>query len=91
VSGAATVPTALSAFYSDFGPVAIVMPLSIYVAFWIWLYYKAARSALALGVYAIYSAGFALSSFQALIAAPLLFQQMAMVAIVILVSRRGKC
>jgi len=82
VSSAANVPTALFPFYADFGPVGIVLPMMLYVGVWIYFFYKSRSSFLFLLLWALYSGGFALSSFQALIAAPVLVQQLIEVALV---------
>jgi hypothetical protein len=75
ISSAANVPTALSPFYSDFGPVFMAFPMIIYMTFWLVLYYRAKSSIRALLIYSVYSGAFALASFQAIIAAPLLVHQ----------------
>lgn len=75
ISSAANVPTALSPFYSDFGPFFMAVPMMLYMTFWLVLYYRAKSSLRALMVYSIYTGAFALSSFQAIIAAPLLVHQ----------------
>lgn len=75
VSTAANVPTALFPFYADFGPIGMVLPMMVYLAFWSYLFYRSRESTLFALLFALYSGGFALASFQALIAASILVHQ----------------
>lgn len=88
ISSAANVPTALFPFYADFGPVGMVLPMMLYAMFWIFCFYKARESPLFLVLFALYSGGFALSSFQALIAAPVLIQQLIEVSLIFWITGR---
>ena len=83
ISSAANVPTALTPFYSDLGPIGMAIPMLLYVSFWLYLYHRSRQSARALLLYAVYSGAFSMVSFQAVIAAPFLFHQLAAVWIVI--------
>lgn len=78
ISGAAAVPTALIPFYKDFGPIGIVIPMVLYMGALLTLYLKSKSTAL-LALFGIYSGAFGLASFQALIAASPIIQQMAWV------------
>jgi hypothetical protein len=75
VSSAATVPTALYPFYADFGPVGMAFPMMLYVSIWIFFFYRSRESFCYSMIFAIYSGAFALSSFQAIIAAPIIIHQ----------------
>lgn len=81
VSSAANVPTALYPFFADFGAALAWIPMCIYMAFWLELYRRAASSLKFALLYAVYSAGFALSTFQAVIVSPLLVQQLIEIAL----------
>ena len=83
ISSAANVAGALTPFYSDLGPIGMALPMTIYIVFWLYLYYRSKSSARSLLLYAIYSSAFSLVSFQAIIAAAFLFHQMLEVIIVI--------
>lgn len=86
ITSAANVPTALSPFYADLGPILIIIPLLVYMSIWVGLYIKAAQNVMFLALFALYSGAFALSSFQALIAAPLIIQQLLGVFVVFYLS-----
>lgn len=88
ISAAANVPTALFPFYADFGSIGMALPMMLYVVFWIYCFYKARESPLFLVLFALYSGGFALSSFQALIAAPVLVQQLIEIAFIFWLAAR---
>lgn len=85
VSTGANVPTALAYFYSDFGLGAWV-PMMLYMFLWLTLYKKNIQSNKYSIYYALISAGFALSSFQAIIIAPLLYHQIFQGFIVLMLS-----
>lgn len=76
ISTAANVPTALYPFYADFGPIGVVIPMLLYVSIWLFFFYSSLDRFLYLAMFAVYSGGFALSSFQAIIAAPVLVHQL---------------
>ena len=75
LSTAANVPTALLPFYSDFGLFGMTLPAMFYMYLWIYFFYNSARGVSRLLAYSIFTAAFCLSSFQALIAAPIIFHQ----------------
>jgi len=76
------VHTALSVFYLDFGPVFAAIPMIIYMFIWLWLFKNQYRYHIALSViYALYSAHFALVSFQPLMISPALYRRIAIVAL----------
>ena len=66
----------------------MALPMMLYVVFWIYCFYKARESPLFLVLFALYSGGFALSSFQALIAAPVLVQQLIEIAFIFWLAAR---
>lgn len=86
VSSAANVPSALTPFYSDLGPIGMALPMLLYVSFWLYLYYRSKSSMRSLLVYAIYSGAFALVSFQAIISAAFLFHQLLEVVVIFSVA-----
>ena len=69
----ATVGTALSDFYLDFGMLAFV-PMLGYGVVWLGLYYLSRRGPVLYVIYCSYTAAICLSSFQAVIVAPFLYQ-----------------
>lgn len=87
ISSAANVPTALSPFYADSGPIGMILPLSIYMTFLVYLYRKSRSSVAHLAVFSFYSGAFALSSFQAIIAAPFIAHQIVEIAGLIALAR----
>lgn len=87
ISSAANVPTALSPFYADAGPIGMVVPLSIYMTFLVYVYKKSKSSVAHLVVFSFYSGAFALSSFQAIIAAPFIAHQIVEIAGLIALAR----
>lgn len=88
VSSAATVPTAISAFYSDFGVYGAWLPMAMFMIFWLELYRRTTQGTMFVVLYAIYAAGFALSSFQAIIAAPILAHQLIEFLIIYYIAKR---
>lgn len=88
VSSAANVPTALFPFYADYGPVGMALPMMVYLIFWVYLFYRSRESAMFTLLFALYSGGFALASFQALIAASILVHQVVEVLLLFWVVKR---
>lgn len=88
ISGAAAVPTALFPFYADFGAIFMLVPMVIYLGLWFVFYYRSRRNYLSLALFAVYTSGFALSSFQAVIASPVIFQQLVEMAVIFWVAKR---
>lgn len=82
VSSAANVPTAMLPFYSDFGLIGMIFPALVYFMLWLFLFYRSATTHQYLMWYAIYTAAFALSSFQALMVSPMIFHQLLMVFLI---------
>lgn len=69
----ATVGTALSDFYLDFGMLAF-LPMLGYGMVWVILYYLSRRGPVLYVIYCSYTAAICLSSFQAVVVAPFLYQ-----------------
>jgi hypothetical protein len=82
ISTAANVPTALLPFYADFGLLGMIFPTSLYISIWIFLFYRGVRSIAWLLAYCVYTAAFSLSAFQALVAAPIIFHQIVLTAVI---------
>jgi len=76
IASAANVPTALLPFYSDFGVLGIALPGTLYMLLWLWFFYKSRSDVRWLLVYGVYTAAFALASFQALIVSSFIAHQM---------------
>lgn len=76
ISNAAAVPTALVPFYADGGAVGMALPMSFYMGMWLFFYLRSGSSFLLLTLYGVYSAAFALSSFQSLIVSGPVAQQL---------------
>lgn len=81
VSGAATVPTILIAFYRDFGAYFSIFPIALVGLLWLYLYRVSGLSLQMNLIYIIYSAAFSLASFQPILFSPMIFQQFVMVFI----------
>jgi len=88
VSSAATVPTALYPFYADFGSIGMAFPMILYASIWIAFFYRSRKSFCCVMLFAVYSGAFALSSFQAIIAAPILIQQIVEIFLLFWFARR---
>lgn len=76
ISNAAAVPTALVPFYADGGAVGMALPMSFYMGMWLFFYLRSGSNFLLLTLYGVYSAAFALSSFQSLIVSGPIAQQL---------------
>src|SRR2546429_449355 len=74
----ATVETALAPFYLDFGAGMAWVPMLFYMLVWLWLYSRRHRSAAYVTAYAGYSASMVLSAFQGVVAAPFIYQSLAL-------------
>lgn len=83
VSAGANVPTALMPFYSDFGAYFSFIPMTLVMMFWLYAYHRSEESLPWYGVFLVYTAAFSLSSFQGLIVAPIISQQMVEIALVL--------
>lgn len=88
VSSAANVPTALLPFYNDFGVTGMVFPAVLYMILWLLFFYKSSKDVVWLMLYGIFSAAFSLASFQALVAAPIIFHQLILASFVVFISKR---
>lgn len=88
VSSAATVPTSLYPFYGDFGVYGAWIFMFLVMWFWLELFRLSYASLIYKILFALYSSGFALASFQALILAPVLIQQMIELVLVFFIVRR---
>lgn len=86
ISSAATVPTALIPFYKDFGPLGLAIPALMYMAALLMLYFKSNSTVMA-ALYGLYSGAFGLASFQALIAASPIIQQMAWIVAIFAIAK----
>ncbi|MBP2638705.1 MAG: hypothetical protein H6Q72_4612 [Firmicutes bacterium] len=87
VSSAANVPTALLPFFNDFGLLGMVFPAALYMVVLVWFFYKSARDVVWLLLFGVFSAAFSLASFQALVAAPIIFHQLLFISVVFLIAR----
>ena len=90
VSSAANVPTALLPFYNDFGVFGLFCPAVLYMLLWLYFFYKSMHSLSWLLCYGIFSAAFSLASFQALVAAPIIFHQLVFVFVTLKIAEMGK-
>jgi oligosaccharide repeat unit polymerase len=88
ISTGANVPTALAVFFLDFGVVGAWLPMLIYLALWLWLFWRANESPLFAVFYALMSAAFALSSFQAIMTRAVLYYQLLAVLAVFFFNRQ---
>ncbi|HIV69775.1 MAG TPA: hypothetical protein H9903_02465, partial [Candidatus Aquabacterium excrementipullorum] len=88
ISSAANVPTALSPFYADAGAVGMAVPLAFYVCVWAYLYHRSRSSVAHLTLFALYAGAFALSSFQAVVAAAFIAHQMAEILLIMAITWR---
>lgn len=88
VSSAANVPTALLPFYNDFGVTGMIFPAVLYMILWLVFFYKSSKDVVWLMLFSIFSAAFSLASFQALVAAPIIFHQLILASFVIFISKR---
>lgn len=87
ISSASNVPTVLFPFYADFGAAGSALPLFFYMLVWLEFFRRARQSPLFAVLFALYSGGFALSTFQAIIVSPLLVQQLFEIAIAFFIVR----
>lgn len=90
VSTGANVPTALPSFYMDFGVYGAWIPMMAYCFLWVLLFARSYVNGLYVVMFSIFSGAFALSSFQAIMASPAVFQQMFYVAIIFYFMKRSK-
>jgi hypothetical protein len=90
VSLGATVPTALSSFFMDFGIIGAWIPMLICIVFLLWLYKKSQVSVFFMGMYSLYGAAFSLASFQAIIVGSATAFQLLCFLLVINKYRRDK-
>lgn len=88
ISGAATVPTAIFPFYKDFGPIALIIPMLLYMSALLYFYTRA-KSTTFLALYGLYAGAFGLASFQALVAASPIIQQLVWITLVFAFSNRS--
>ncbi len=80
VSTGATVTTALSAFFLDFGPYLAFIPMLVTMLAWLYVYWQAARSVQMAIFNAVVASAFALAAFQPVIVSGA-FGQVAMAAL----------
>ena len=90
VSTGANVPTALAVFFLDFGVVGAWLPMLTYLVLWLWLFWRANESPLFAVFYALMSAAFALSSFQAIMTRAVLYYQLLAVLVVFFLNRQTR-
>lgn len=81
--GGATVSTILKIFYIDFDILA-GLPMFFYMLLWINIYKMSNNSLFYTMIYALLSAGYALSSFQPILNAPLIFNQIFLLLLIFL-------
>jgi hypothetical protein len=89
ISTAATVPTALFPFYKDFGPIGLTIPTALYMGALL-LFYIRHSSTRYTAMYALYAGAFGLASFQALVAASPIIQQLAWIFIICAIGDRRR-
>jgi len=83
----ATVETALAPFYLDFGAGMAWVPMLFYMLVWLWLYSHRHRGLSYVIAYAGYSASMVLSAFQGVVAAPFIYQGLALALLPFLLPR----
>jgi hypothetical protein len=88
VTGSATVPTALAAFYLDGGIRFAWLPMLFYMGFWCWIYVLGRHSFVGYLVYSLMALGFSLSAFQPAMCQPLIVFQILTVVILSKLFRR---
>ncbi|NBD22214.1 oligosaccharide repeat unit polymerase [Aquabacterium fontiphilum] len=88
ISGAATVPTALFPFYKDFGPIGLIIPTLLYMGVLL-IFYTRTHSSTFVALYGLYAGAFGLASFQALVAASPIIQQLVWILLICAFANRS--